>query len=87
MGQSPDGGERRAEGVIQPQGLSTYMYGTHVLVDAQGHTLYALRGADAALLDRHVGERVRVLGTLVPGYPVDGGPVLLHVTRVEAVRP
>ena len=87
MGQAPSGGERRAEGVIRPQGLSTYMYGTHVLVDAQERTRYALRSADAALLDRHVGQRVRVLGTRVPGYPVDGGPVLLDVTRVEAARP
>lgn len=32
----------QAEGAIQLQGVTTYMYGTHALIDLSGQTLYAL---------------------------------------------
>jgi hypothetical protein len=78
----PTGGQMRAEGVIQQQGLTTYMYGSHVLTDPGGQVLYALTSDDPSLLERYVGQRVQVAGAPVPGYPLEGGPLHLHVTGV-----
>jgi hypothetical protein len=82
MNTSAAGGQLQAEGVIQQQGLSSYMYGSHILTDPSGRTLYALTSNSPGLLDRFVGQRVRVSGTIVPGYPVDGGPFQLQVSQV-----
>ena len=73
-----------AEGVIQEQGITTYQYGTHVL-QSGGRTLYALTSKSVKLGD-YVGKQVRVSGTKVPGYPVDGGPEYLDVSRVVEVK-
>ena len=74
--------EVTATGVVRKQGITTYMYGTHVLADDRGRTLYALRSG-VVDLDRFVGHEVTVRGSLVPGYPVDFGPDYLEVKRVE----
>ena len=72
-----------AIGTIQKTGITTYMYGTHVLKDDSGKTLYALK-SDAINLDDYVDKgTVTVQGDLIPGYPVDGGPDYLDVKKVE----
>lgn len=85
---SPPAGEGEAvvaEGVIEKQGITTYQYGTHVLLDGDGNLLFALQ-SDTLSLDDYAGERVTVTGMRVPGYQdgaVEGGPDLLDVTGVD----
>jgi hypothetical protein len=77
---------RVATGVLEREGTTSYMYGTHTITDVSLGTRYALRSEDEELLDSYVGQRVTVHGTLVPGYEngqIEGGPPLLKVTRVE----
>lgn len=72
-----------AQGMIQPRGITTYMYGTHIYVDLSGHTLYALQSS-VVNLSAYVGKHiVEVSGSLVPGYPIDGGPPFLEVNKVQ----
>ncbi|MDQ2995508.1 MAG: hypothetical protein M3R61_00410 [Chloroflexota bacterium] len=72
------------EGTVRQQGFTVYQYGSHVLVDSSEETLYAMR-ADQIDLDSFVGQRVRVSGSLIPGYPVDAGPKYLAVSSVQPV--
>jgi hypothetical protein len=74
-----------AEGTIQKQGMTTYQYGTHVLKDSNKKTLYALT-SKSQKLDSFVGKHVKITGTLVDGYPVDGGPKYMEVTAVEEIK-
>lgn len=72
-----------AVGTIQKSGFTTYMYGTHVLKDDNGKTLYALK-SDTINLDDYVNiKNITVKGSLIPGYPVDGGPDYFNVIEVE----
>jgi hypothetical protein len=90
-GSSSTGGEDltnetvTATGVLERLEGSTYNYGTHTITDEASGTRYALQStADGSLdLDSYVGQRVTVSGWVVPGYPVDGGPILLEVTEVR----
>jgi len=69
-------------GIVKKQGMTSYMYGTHVLVNENGRTLHALK-SDRINLDSYVGKKVTVSGELVPGYPVENGPNYLHVGSVR----
>ena len=72
-----------ATGTIKSAGITTYMYGTHILVDANGKTLYALK-SDKIDLDEYADVTdVTVKGNLISGYPVEGGPEYLDVKKVE----
>ncbi len=71
-----------AAGTVKKQGMTTYMYGTHILQDDAGQTLYALK-SDTINLDNYVDKKVTVRGDLIKGYPVDGGPEYLNVKSVE----
>jgi hypothetical protein len=71
-----------AEGRIEAAGVTTWMYGSHVLISAAGEIRYALKSTDLEL-SRWEGERVRLQGVPVSGYPVDGGPPYLRVIAVE----
>lgn len=71
-----------ASGTIKQQGITTYMYGTHVLLDDTANTLYALK-SDTIKLDDYVNKKVTVKGDLIAGYPVEGGPGYLNVKAVE----
>jgi len=75
-------GEITASGTVRKQGITTYMYGTHVLLDGNGKTLYALR-SDSIELDKYVDRKVTVKGDLVKGYPVGFGPEYLEVKAIE----
>lgn len=74
----------KATGTIQKQGITTYMYGTHVLLDDKGKTLYALK-SKTVRLDKYIGKKVTVTGDLVEGYPVDFGPDYLDVKEIKAL--
>lgn len=75
-------GEITASGVVKKQGVTAYMYGTHVLLDDDGKTLYALK-SDSVDLDRHTGRKATIRGVLVKGYPLDSGPQYLDVISIE----
>lgn len=75
-------GEVTASGIIKKQGITTYMYGTHVLLDEKGKTLYALR-SDNIDLNKYINRKVTVKGYLVTGYPIDSGPNYLNVKFIE----
>ena len=63
-------------GTIQKQGITSYQYGTHVLPG------YALRSGSLDL-DNYMGQVVTVVGYLVEGYPVDGGPDYIEVEEIK----
>jgi hypothetical protein len=73
-----------ASGVIHKQGMTTYQYGTHTLVDDNGKTIYALKSKNSKLnLDNYIDKNVEIKGHKIIGYPVDGGPEYLEVTKVK----
>lgn len=74
--------EITATGTIQKQGITTYMYGTHVLLDDNGRTVYALR-SDNIDLNKYINRKVTIRGYLVNGYPIDFGPHYLNVKFIE----
>ena len=81
--------EPQLTGVIEKPEVTSYMYGTHAVVDEVGGDLYALE-SDIVDLDAFVGQRVTVFGSSVRGYEngqVEGGPPLFDVTRVEPAAP
>jgi len=75
-------GEVTATGFLKKQGITTYMYGTHVLLDDNGRTLYALR-SDTIDLNKYINRKVTIKGHLVDGYPIDSGPNYLNVNFIE----
>ena len=74
-------------GIIQRREVTSYQYGTHIVLSTSGRTLYALTTDDGSLLNRHVGKSVLVTGTLRAGYPLDGGPALLVVAAIQRDEP
>ena len=70
------------KGYIKKAGISSFNYGTHVLVSDSGEILYALESSIQDLSDFTGGE-VTVTGKLDPEYPVDGGPEFLRVSEVR----
>ena len=73
-------------GVIEKPEATTYMYGSHAVLDEASGERYALRSDDEGLLDDSTGRRTTVSGTLVPGYEhgaIEGGPPLIKVDRVQ----
>jgi hypothetical protein len=73
-----------AAGTVSRIEASTFMYGTHLLLTDDARR-YALRSTTVDL-DGYVGKSVLVIGTAVPGYPVDGGPPYVDVTIVGSGR-
>lgn len=74
--------EVESVGIIKEQGITTYIYGTHVLLNDNKHTLYALK-SDNINLDKYIDKKVTVKGDLIKGYPVDGGPDYLNVKMLK----
>lgn len=75
--------EVQVEGLLQGVTDSLWEYGSHTI--EQGDTLYALT-SDTVRLDDYKGERVRVSGTKVEGYPPkEGDPEYLNVTEVTSL--
>ena len=73
---------KEKKGFIKKAGITSFNYGTHVLVSANGKIIYALESSLVNLSDFTKGE-VTVTGRLNPDYPVDGGPELLTVSSVS----
>lgn len=67
-------------GIMQPAGITSYQYGTHIL--KAENTFYALKSDNIELKD-HEGKKVNLQAKKVEGYPVDGGPVYLNVTKIN----
>lgn len=67
-------------GELNKQGITTYQYGTHTISD--GKTTFALKSATIDL-QKFEGKKVTVHGNKVEGYPLEGGPDYLEVTKVE----
>ncbi len=67
-------------GIIQKQGITTYMYGSHT-ISGEGE-FYALRSSTIDL-DDYVTQEAFITGEKISGYPVDGGPDYFEVTSIE----
>ncbi len=72
----------REKGFIKTAGITSFNYGTHVLVSGNGEILYALESSSVDLSDFTKGEAT-VTGKIDPDYPVDGGPEFLSVSDVR----
>lgn len=70
----------QASGIIQEQGISTYQYGSHILIGE--NNTYALR-SETINLDIYIGKAVDIKGEKISGYPVDGGPEYIEVLEVK----
>ncbi|TBW27089.1 hypothetical protein [Gramella sp. KN1008] len=68
-------------GTIEPAGITSYQYGTHRLETTDN--FYALK-SDIVDLGQYEGQKVSITATKIEGYPVDGGPVYLNVTKVKS---
>ena len=66
----------KTTGLIQKQGITTYMYGTHTITD------YALK-SNSINLDNYIDENVSIIGEKIDGYPVDGGPDYIEVKKIK----
>lgn len=66
----------KVNGIIQKQGITTYQYGSHII---GGYAVYS----DVLDLDKYVGKNVTVVGSLVKGYPLSGGPDYIEVKKIK----
>lgn len=73
--------DEQYSGVIEEAGITSYQYGTHTL-ETQNNEFYALK-SDSVNLEEYEGRKVSITASKIEGYPVDGGPVYLHVNTVE----
>ena len=73
-------------GVVEEPEITTYMYGSHTIVDEASGERYALRSEEEELLADSNGRRATVNGRLVPGYEkgaIEGGPPLIEVDEIR----
>jgi hypothetical protein len=63
-------------GTLAKQGITTYMYGSHVMSG------YALK-SNTIDLDDYLNKSITIVGKKIEGYPVDGGPDYLEVIKVK----
>jgi len=71
----------KEEGILKKQGATIYMYGSHVLTDQDGNTLYALH-SDKVDMDDYLNEYVKIKGRRYE-HTVDGGPKLIEVKTIK----
>jgi hypothetical protein len=74
-----------SEGFIVETKASTYQYGTHTLQTNTGEVLYALR-SNSVNLYQYNDTYVIIKGSLINGYPVDGGPEYLDVKSLTIME-
>jgi uncharacterized protein YceK len=67
-------------GKLNPMGMSTFQYGTHLL--NANKQIYALKSSKVDL-KAYEGKEVIVKGLKVVGYPVDGGPDFIDVQEIS----
>lgn len=73
-------------GRLEAVGMTSYMYGSHVLLTESGRYAVNRKENAAFSLDDFTGKRVRVEAKRVEGYPVDGGPPLLAVRSLTVIE-
>jgi hypothetical protein len=67
-------------GKVSTLGMSTFQYGTH-LIKVENKT-YALKSSKVHL-DTYVDKSVVLKGSIVPGYPLEGGAELIEVSEIR----
>jgi hypothetical protein len=72
------------QGTIRRQGMTTYQYGEFVLIHPDRHIICAMREGQVKLEER-VGQYVKIEGSMIPGYPIDGGPDYVEIDVCEEV--
>ncbi|MBC8984196.1 hypothetical protein H9X96_00225 [Pedobacter sp. N36a] len=77
---SKDGNTVTLTGKIEKTGMTTYQYGTHTI--QADHKTYTLKSSSVDL-NSFENKEVELVGTKVPGYPVENGPVLIEVSAVK----
>lgn len=70
----------KVTGTIEPQGITSYQYGTHTLSNED--IFYALK-SDSVDLNDYLNQEVTITAEKIEGYPVDGGPEFLLVLKVD----
>ena len=68
------------EGTLITAGLTSYQYGSHQLISVD--SVYALRSSSLDL-GKYETKEVIIFGQLVDGYPIEGGPALIEVIKVD----
>jgi len=71
------------EGTLESPGLTSYQYGSHQLTSID--SVYALRSSSLDL-KKYETKEVNIFGQLVDGYPLEGGPVLIEVIKVDILK-
>lgn len=66
-------------GIIESTGITSYQYGTHIL--KTDDNFFALK-SNSVELKQFEGKTVTLTAEKIKGYPVDGGPVYLNVTKI-----
>ena len=67
-------------GTIEPQGITSYQYGTHTISNEE--QFYAIR-SEVVDLDDYVGKTVTVTAEKIEGYPLEGGPDYLLILKIK----
>jgi len=71
------------EGTLITPGLTSYQYGSHQLISID--SVYALRSSSLDL-KKYETKEVNIFGQLVDGYPLEGGPALIEVIKVDLLK-
>jgi len=74
-----------SSGKIKKIEVSTWQYGTHILNDSEGKPIYALKSSSINL-GLYEAKVVKISGEKIDGYPVDGGPEYIEVTKIEVLN-
>lgn len=71
-------------GTLEVLEMSSWMYGSHTLTTKDGE-FYALKSENVDLNDFN-GRSVHLLGDEVDGYPLNNGPKLIDVKKVQLME-
>ena len=71
-------------GELEPRGMTSFQYGSHLLL--VNDSLYALRSSTVDLASFEF-KNVTLSGNPVEGYPIENGPVLIEVMKIELKDP
>ena len=66
----------RVNGIIEELGMTSFQYGTHRI------DMYVIK-SETIDLHEFLNEKVTVSGKMAEGYPIEGGPILLIVEKIE----
>jgi hypothetical protein len=73
--------EMVVSGIISPQGITTYQYGTHTIDCTDSEIYYALE-SETINLDDYLSKKVTIKAEKIEGYPLEDGPVYLKVKAI-----